>query len=60
MINKRIVIIGAGAAGVSAAEKLLEHGFRNVVILEAEQRIYGSHASIKFNDDVIDPGYVQW
>ena len=37
MNNKdaKVVIIGAGAAGLSAAHHLIENGFDNVVILEA-------------------------
>lgn len=40
MNNKdaRVVIIGAGAAGLSAAHHLIENGFDNVVILEATDR----------------------
>lgn len=39
--NTRIVIVGAGAAGIAAASKLMENGFENVKILEAENRIGG-------------------
>jgi molybdopterin/thiamine biosynthesis adenylyltransferase len=40
MNNKdaRVVIVGAGAAGLSAAHHLIENGFDNVVILEATDR----------------------
>lgn len=37
----KVVIIGAGASGIAAASKLYESGFRNVTILEAENRIGG-------------------
>lgn len=37
----KIVIVGAGAAGIAAASKLFEHGFKNITILEAENRIGG-------------------
>ena len=36
----RVVIVGAGAAGIAAASKLYQHGFE-VVVLEAEDRIGG-------------------
>lgn len=36
--DARVVIIGAGAAGLSAAHHLIEIGFDNVVILEATDR----------------------
>lgn len=39
--NPRVVIIGAGPAGIAAASKLLDNGFKNVTILEAEDRIGG-------------------
>ncbi|OWA51963.1 putative Peroxisomal N(1)-acetyl-spermine/spermidine oxidase [Hypsibius exemplaris] len=37
----RVVIIGAGAAGLSAAQRLNELGFRHVTILEAQNRTGG-------------------
>lgn len=39
--NAKIVIVGAGAAGTAAASRLLENGFTNVTILEAQDRIGG-------------------
>lgn len=39
--QEKIVIIGAGLSGISAASKLLEHGYTNITILEAENRIGG-------------------
>ncbi|EDW79990.1 uncharacterized protein Dwil_GK12302 [Drosophila willistoni] len=55
----RIVIIGAGAAGIAAATRLLEQGFRNVVVIEAEDRIGGRINTIPFADNVVDLG-AQW
>lgn len=55
----RIVVIGAGPSGIAAATKLLEAGFKNVVILEAENRIGGRVYTIPFADNVIDLG-AQW
>ena len=40
-VDERIVIIGAGAAGMAAAQDLQARGFRNVVILEARERVGG-------------------
>lgn len=59
MINKRVVIIGAGASGLTAASKLLANGFKNVIILEAEQRIGGRVCTVPFAANVIDMG-AQW
>ena len=39
--DERIVIIGAGSAGLASAEGLKVRGFRNVVILEARDRVGG-------------------
>ena len=36
-----VIIIGAGAAGIAAASKLLKDGIKDVTILEAEKRIGG-------------------
>ncbi|KAH8370152.1 hypothetical protein KR093_002405 [Drosophila rubida] len=55
----RIVIIGAGPAGIAAATRLLEQGFKNVRILEAENRIGGRINSIRFADSIVDLG-AQW
>ena len=37
----KIVIVGAGIAGISAAKILLDHGMRNITVLEATNRIGG-------------------
>ncbi|OQV25495.1 putative Peroxisomal N(1)-acetyl-spermine/spermidine oxidase [Hypsibius exemplaris] len=39
--NVPIIIIGAGAAGLAAAQRLYDAGFRSVTILEAEPRTGG-------------------
>ena len=41
MERKQVVIIGAGAAGIAAATRLYENGIRDIIILEAENRIGG-------------------
>ncbi|XP_061398422.1 spermine oxidase [Musca vetustissima] len=55
----RIVVIGAGPSGIAAATKLIDAGFRNVVILEAENRIGGRIYTVPFADNVVDLG-AQW
>lgn len=57
--SARIVIIGAGASGIAAATKLLNHGFKNVTILEAQSRIGGRIHTVPFGDNFIDLG-AQW
>ncbi|XP_030385569.1 spermine oxidase-like [Scaptodrosophila lebanonensis] len=55
----RIVVIGAGAAGIATATRLLEVGFKNVLVLEAENRVGGRVNTISFADNVVDLG-AQW
>nr|CAH7723595.1 unnamed protein product [Callosobruchus chinensis] len=55
----RVVIIGAGPAGIAAAAKLLENGFNNITILEAENRIGGRIHSVEFGAGFVDLG-AQW
>lgn len=59
MSEKRIVIIGAGFAGLAAGVKLMENDFENIVILEAENRIGGRIHSINHGTGKIDLGG-QW
>ncbi|KAL1501923.1 hypothetical protein ABEB36_007154 [Hypothenemus hampei] len=54
--NVSIVIIGAGAAGIAAATRLMEHTFTNVQILEAEDYIGGRVRSVEFGDAYVDLG----
>lgn len=56
---KKIIIIGAGASGIAAATKLLSNGFRNILILEAENRFGGRIKTIPFGENVLDLG-AQW
>ena len=35
----KIITIGAGMAGISAAKRLIDAGFKNVLILEAADRL---------------------
>lgn len=51
-----ILVIGAGAAGVSAIAKLLENGFTNVTMLEAGSRIGGRIVTIPFADNFFEVG----
>lgn len=58
-MEKKILIIGAGASGIAAASKLISHGFEHVLILEAENRIGGRIHTIPFGANVLDIG-AQW
>lgn len=50
--NTKIIIIGAGAAGIAAATKLLNNGFKKITILEAENRIGGRIYSVNFGEKI--------
>jgi spermine oxidase len=55
----QILIIGAGAAGVSALSRLLESGYRNVTLLEAQDYMGGRVRTVPFGANVVDLGG-QW
>ena len=54
-----IIVIGAGLSGMAAATKLMDNGFTDVIILEAEDRIGGRVHSVNFSNGIIDLG-AQW
>lgn len=58
-MDKKIIIIGSGAAGFAAASKLISNGFENIVLLEAEDRIGGRVHTIPYGSNVLDMG-AQW
>ncbi|KAG7311469.1 hypothetical protein JYU34_002511 [Plutella xylostella] len=55
----RIIIIGAGMAGLSAAHRLTQCGIRNFVVLEAKERPGGRIHSCWLGDAVIEMG-AEW
>ncbi|XP_057340413.1 uncharacterized protein LOC130677593 isoform X2 [Microplitis mediator] len=57
--SPRIIIVGSGAAGIAAASKLLQNGFNNITILEAENRIGGRVYSVQIGEYLADLGG-QW
>uniref|UniRef100_A0A182M9E5 Amine oxidase domain-containing protein n=1 Tax=Anopheles culicifacies TaxID=139723 RepID=A0A182M9E5_9DIPT len=57
--NPRIIVIGAGAAGIATASRLYQRGLKNVTILEASHRIGGRVASTAFAGGVVELG-AQW
>lgn len=54
--DKRIIIVGSGASGIAAATRLIENGYKNIKILEAEERLGGRIHTIPFGDNVVDLG----
>lgn len=59
MSNAKVVIVGAGAAGIACATRLLAAGFSKVLVLEAEDHIGGRVHSIPFGRAMVDLG-AQW
>jgi len=59
MQNIKIIIIGAGIAGIGAAERLIANGFTNVTIIEGENRIGGRIFTQKYGNSTIEMG-AQW
>jgi spermine oxidase len=58
-MSQKVVIVGTGLSGMSAAAKLIEKGFNDIIILEAEDRIGGRIHSVPFGSGYIDLG-AQW
>jgi protoporphyrinogen/coproporphyrinogen III oxidase len=52
----RVVIIGAGPAGLSAAAALAERGFTQVTVLEREARVGGKCKAFRYEGHVYDLG----
>ena len=53
---KKVIIIGAGPAGLTAAYKLLEKDEYDVTVLEATDRIGGISQTVKYNGNRMDIG----
>ncbi|KAG7190625.1 hypothetical protein KM043_006709 [Ampulex compressa] len=54
--RKKVVIIGAGIAGLAAAKTLEDANFKNYLLLEAQERIGGRIHSIPWNKSWIECG----
>lgn len=52
----KICIIGAGPSGISAATRLIENGYTDLTILEAEPRIGGRINTVPFGAGVAEIG----
>uniref|UniRef100_A0A6E8VRP1 Amino_oxidase domain-containing protein n=1 Tax=Anopheles coluzzii TaxID=1518534 RepID=A0A6E8VRP1_ANOCL len=57
--NPRVVVIGAGAAGLATASRLHQGGITNVTILEASQRVGGRIRTTPFGAGIVELG-AQW
>ena len=54
--NKKIIILGAGIAGITCASALKERGYANVTILEARNRVGGRINSLSYKGSALDLG----
>jgi monoamine oxidase len=52
-VNSRVVIVGGGVAGLSAALRLKERNFKNVVILEGSDRLGGRINTVAYSKTLI-------
>nr|WP_247649546.1 FAD-dependent oxidoreductase [Mycobacterium ulcerans] len=57
-MTKRIAIVGAGAAGLSAAVRLRDRGYDDVTVLEGAQQVGGKACSVEVDGRDYDLGAV--
>lgn len=50
----RVVIIGAGLAGLATAQRLHESGVREVIVLDAQSRVGGRVHTINHSDFLLE------
>lgn len=55
-MKKSIVILGGGSAGLSAAVRLIDGGYSNVVVVEKEGSVGGLASSFRFGEYKLDYG----
>ena len=55
----KVAIIGAGIAGLSAANHLIENGVKDIVVVEARDRVGGRIHTVKHNGRPLELG-AQW
>lgn len=52
--NAKVVIIGAGFAGLAAAQRLWSSGIEDVIVLEAQDYIGGRVKTIKHSNGILE------
>lgn len=58
-IDRKIIVVGAGISGLAAVCRLKEHGFKDVALIEARDRIGGRTYSKPYGASYIEIG-AQW
>ncbi|MBI1942448.1 MAG: NAD(P)/FAD-dependent oxidoreductase [Betaproteobacteria bacterium] len=56
IVRARVIIVGAGPAGLTAAYELAQAGVKDIVVLEATRSVGGLAQSVEFNGNRIDIG----
>ena len=56
---QKVIVIGAGIAGLSAASYLVENGVSEIVLLESRERIGGRIQTVTENGKPLDLG-AEW
>ncbi|MEG7361911.1 NAD(P)/FAD-dependent oxidoreductase [Pseudomonas citronellolis] len=56
MLNRSIVIVGAGPAGLTSAYELQNAGFSNVIVIEADAQVGGISRTVNYKGNRIDIG----
>ncbi|WP_041711738.1 NAD(P)/FAD-dependent oxidoreductase [Pseudomonas sp. ATCC 13867] len=56
MSNNKVVIVGAGPAGLTAALELQESGFTDITIIEADNLVGGISRTVQYKGNRIDIG----
>ena len=56
MEKKKVVIIGAGPAGISAAYELSKNEKYEIIVLEAQNQIGGISKTVNFDGNLVDTG----
>ena len=55
-MDKRIIIIGGGPAGLTAALELARKGYRNIIVCEREKQLGGISRTLEYKGNHIDIG----
>lgn len=56
MSTSQIVVVGAGFAGLTAAYRLYEQGYKNIDVYEARERVGGRVFSVHLMDSIVELG----
>ncbi|MFT9207491.1 FAD-dependent oxidoreductase [Acetobacter orientalis] len=55
-LNEKVVVVGAGPAGLTLAYELLKAGYKDVTVYEADTQVGGISKTVEHNGNRIDIG----